>query len=724
MEKIKILSTIGPASIEKETLSRMEANGVDIFRINLSHTKESDFEDVYKKIFSAVTKTICIDSEGAQIRTGKMRDGKINLKNNSLVNLVDADRLGDDRNIPLYPIIPSKVLKEGDILYLDFHNVILQVIKISGGSVLARVLEGGDVGSNKGVNLDRDIDLPAFTDKDLAIFKRGIKHKINCVALSFCSKKEDVQRLRKIFPYPIFIVSKIESRKAIANLEEICKASDAVLIDRGDLSRDIHLQKIGLAQKHILETANKLKTPVYVATNLLETMIENFQPTRAEVNDITSALLGGASGLVLAAETAIGKHPVESVRMVRGIIEEVERYKNKKDDYLNSIFDYSLIEPHGGVLVQNFINPTTIKNLSKLKKIIVSEQALLDAIQIAEGVYSPIKGFMDHKELMSVLEKYKMPSGIVWTLPIIFQTGKNNFKKGQQILLQGKDGESYVLMKISESYKIDGKKIAEKWFGTSDENHPGVRSFFGKGEYVLAGEVFLIKKPSTYSKFYNLSPKQSREVFKNFGWQKIVGFHTRNVIHRGHEFIQQEALKEVNADALFISPVVGPKKKHDFTAEAIINSYEIMVKNGYYKPYPAIIGSFATYSRYSGPREAVFTALCRKNFGCSHFIIGRDHTGVGNYYAPDASQKIFEKVGDIGIKPLFFDAASFCKKCNMVNSGCVHKKEDRINISGTKARECLLNGEEIPNYLMRKEIREMLKAMFKENSESLFEKGT
>ena len=213
-----------------------------------------------------------------------------------------------------------------------------------------------------------------------------------------------------------------------------------------------------------------------------------------------------------------------------------------------------------------------------------------------------------------------------------------------------------------------------------------------------------------------------REIFKNFGWQKIVGFHTRNVIHRGHEFIQKEALKKVGADALFISPVIGPKKKDDFTAQVIIKAYEEMIKNNFYDPYPAIIGAFTTYSRYSGPREAVFTALCRKNLGCSYFVVGRDHTGVGNFYKPDASHKIFEKVGDIGIKPLMFDKADFCKECKEVNFECSHKEDSKISISGTKARTCLLAGEKIPDYLMRPEIVGMLEDFYKKDKSKLFEK--
>lgn len=723
-KNIKILATVGPSSIDKQMLQRMESVGVDVFRINLSHTKKEDFEQVFQKISSTVSKTICVDSEGAQIRTGKMKNGQAILVNNSIVSLTNSDVLGDEKTIPLYPISPKESLKVGDILYVDFQNVIIQVIELSNNDVKARVLEGGVVGSNKGVNLDRDVNLPVFTEKDMAVLKMAAQKKINCIALSFCSKKEDVDALRKMFKYPIFIISKVESRKGMNNLADICKASDAILIDRGDLSRDVHLQKIGLAQKHILGTAKKIGTPVYVATNLLETMMENFQPTRAEVNDITNTLLDGADGLVLAAETAIGKHPVESVRIIKNIIEEVKNYKqSKKNNYLNSIFDYSLIEPHGGFLVQNNIEKESIKNFDKFKKVKVSEQALLDAVQITEGVYSPIKGFMGQKDLMSVLDSYKLSSGVIWTLPIIFQLKKEeiSFKKGQTIVLQGRDGESYAVMNVSEIYKIDPDEVAEKWFGTKDKAHPGVDNFKSKGNYIIAGEVYLIKKPSSYLKFYNLSPKQSREVFRNFGWQKIVGFHTRNVIHRGHEFIQKEALKKSGADALFISPVVGPKKKDDFTAQAIVNSYLIMAKKDYYRPYKALIGSFATYSRYSGPREAVFTALCRKNFGCSHFVVGRDHTGVGNYYSPDASQKIFKEIGDIGIKPMMFNEAYFCKTCNEVKDNCQHDETQRMKISGTKIRSCLLKGEKIPEYLMRKEISKMLEKMRDNSEDKLFE---
>jgi len=722
-KNIKILATVGPASIRKSVIERMDAAGADIFRINLSHTKVGDFMAVLKKVRLATSKTICLDSEGAQIRTGRMKNGRLFIKSNNTVFFITSKRTGDEKNIPLYPIKPQDFLKIGDVLHIDFHNVIVQVISIKNKKVQGTVLRGGFVGSNKGVSVDRVIELPPFTEKDLKVFNMARKAKINQIALSFASRGKDIKELRKIFQYPIFVISKIESRSGIKNLKEIAKKSNALLIDRGDLSRDVPLPKIALVQRHILSICKKLRKPVYVATNLLETMTKDDQPTRAEINDITSTLLSGADGLVLAAETAIGKNPAESVKMIQSIISEVKRYNSDKN-YFNSIYDNNLIEPHGGVLVQNHIQESQIKNIKKLPKATVPQTAVLDVIQIAEGVYSPLEGFMTYQELLSVLDNYRLPNGVAWTMPILLQFAKEkiNFKEGKKILLQEEsDKEIFALMEISEIKKINLKEISQKWFGTTDINHPGVSYFISRGDYIVAGKVHLIKKPSSFVRFLHLNPKQTRETFTNFGWRKIVGFHTRNVVHKGHEFIQKEALKKTEADALFISPVIGPKKKNDFTAKVIISAYELMIRDKYYNPYPALIGPFATYSRYSGPREAVFTALCRKNFGCSHFVVGRDHTGVGNFYKPNASQEIFRKIGDIGIIPLFFDEVYHCYGCQGVTTKCDHPKGQRVKISGTKARECLLKGQKIPNYLIRKKIADMLFKMHKSQKEKLFE---
>ncbi len=720
---MKILATLGPSSMEKAIVQEMDACGVDIFRVNLSHILVEDFERIVKDIQKWTKKPICVDTEGAQIRIGKVKNNSVVLKSNDIIFLTSTEVPGDESSIPLYPINVSEVLQIGDVLSLDFHSAIVQVIQIEKEKVSARVLFGGKVGSNKGVAIDRQILLPALTKKDLKILNLAKKIGLTHFALSFAANKQDIEKLRKFFSfYPVFIISKIESKLGLKNLKEICKASDAVLIDRGDLSRDVPIQKIGLAQKHILDVAKVIKTPVYVATNLLDSMINNYQPTRAEVNDITSTLTSGATGLVLAAETAIGRYPVESVRMVSAIIKETQNYNSS--DYFDSIYDYNLTEPHGGVLVQNFMDSDKIAGLKDLPKINVDKKTLLDIIQIAEGIYSPLRGFMSKAELESVLDRYKLPSGLIWTLPILLQIKRANKDLIGKKITIGCDGSTdiYAVMQVSDIQEIDLENIASRWFGTNDEKHPGVFNFKQRGNYIVSGEVWLLQKPALEGQSHILYPRQTRLIFKNLGWQKIVGFHTRNVIHRGHEFIQKQALNKVQADALFISPVVGPKKATDFSAKAILTTYEIMLKNDNYSPFPALIAGFNTYSRYSGPREAVFTALCRKNFGCSHFVIGRDHTGVGDYYPPNASQEIFGKLGHgLGIIPIMFDVAYFCKDCNQATDCCSHSKDKRLKLSGTQVRNHLLSNEEVPEYLLRKEIFQGLKEL-RDSGEKLFEK--
>jgi len=702
---IKILATLGPSSTEESVVQKMDSSGVDMFRINLSHTAIEDLPKIIKDIQSWTQKPLCIDTEGAQIRTGKMKEGSI-LKKNTEIKLHPQNILGDELNIPLYPINPKEVLTVGDILTIDFDSVVIQITKINKENIYARVISGGKVSSNKGVDLDRKINLPALTIKDKKALEISKKLGLEYFALSFANKKEDVGKLRKFFERPVFIISKIETKSGIDNLKDICDASDAVLIDRGDLSREIIVQKIALAQKHIIDIAKKLDTPVYIATNLLDNMITGREPSRAEINDITSSLLSGARGLVLAAETAIGKNPIQSVKMISGIKKEVENYL-ASDDYFSSIYDYGLIEAHGGALVQNFIN--NINGLKNAPKIEVSKKILSDIVQIAEGTYSPLRGFMNKEELNSVINNYKLTNGVVWTLPILFQLNEEDIDFGRQSIIIQKDNIHYALMKVSNIEKIDLLNIAEGWFGTRDINHPGVANFISQGEYIVSGEVFLFKKPDFCLGPYALTPRQTRKIFRSQSWQKIVGFHTRNVIHRGHEYIQRESLDLVGADALFVSPIVGYKKPNDFSAEAILGSYEVMLKNDYYNPYPALMASFNTYSRYSGPREAVFTALCRKNFGCSHFIIGRDHTGVGDYYSANASQEIFKKIGDIGIQPIAFNSVYFCKICDKLTNKCEHKEEDKLKISGTKVRKCFLDNADIPDYLMRKDVFQSLK---------------
>jgi ATP sulfurylase len=439
-------------------------------------------------------------------------------------------------------------------------------------------------------------------------------------------------------------------------------------------------------------------------------MVKVPTPTRAEVNDIYNTILDGASGLVLAAETAIGKYPIECVAMTNRIIHSHQsNLQLEENDY-----SINLVEPHGGHLVKNVRLDATRKEIDQLKKIIVDKTVLLDCEQLAWGTYSPLKGFMKKCDLYSVLNNMKLSNGLIWTMPLILQLDEDvyrNLKVGDKIGLADDEETVYAELKINELYHIDLKEVAGKWFGTNSHRHPGVQRLKEGGNCVIAGQVTLLRPlPSPYAQ-YVLTPHQTRFLFSKKGWSKVVGFHTRNVVHGVHEFIQKKALDNSNADGLFISPVIGLKKKGDFQAGIILETYQKMLDNHYYPKQKVLIGSFSTYARYSGPREAIFTALCRKNMGCSHFIIGRDHTGVENFYSRDANRELFRKLGDIGIMPIFFDEVGYSPKDGVY--GVIVDKGDYVKISGTQVRDSLRNGDNLPDWVLRKDIKDCIREKIK-----------
>ncbi len=721
----KIIVTVGPTSLEPSKIQAMEREGVEIFRINLSHMPLHAFVETAEKLMSWTRKTVCIDTEGAQLRTGKIKQPGLLLRANQRVELVSADVLGDEEKIPLYPVDPAGTFQVGDILAIDFHALNVQVTEVSGQRVWARVLTEGRIGDNKGVSVDRSIPLEAFTQKDKEIFKLSRDLGIKAIAFSFAARSADVEWLRGYFGYPVTIISKIESREGLRNLEEIARSSNAILIDRGDLSKEIPVQKIGIAQRQIVKVAKSIGTPVYIATNLLETMITGLQPSRAEINDITSTLLSGADGLVLAAETAIGKYPVEAVRMIAGTIKETEHYEARERDknemlaFLSASHEQGLIDPHGGELVQNFLESGDSAPMRDLPSIHLDERAILDFMQISQGVYSPVSGFMGADEMNSILSNHRLLNGEVWTLPILLQIHEGevlnrvkSLKRGETLLVTGTEpAKPHGTLELSAVERIDLGAVARAWFGTDDEKHPGVALLFSRGPWIISGEVRAFSDLSSAQAAYSLTPKQARKVFQQLSWRKVIGFHTRNVIHRGHEYIQKVALAQLKADGLYISPAIGPKKPGDFTLEAIVGSYQLMTQRNYYAPYSAILSCFNTYPRYSGPREAIFTALCRKNFGCTHFIVGRDHAGVGSYFPSDASQRIFEKMGDIGIEPVFFDVAYYCAACSEVTTGCSHQNSHRADLSGSSIRGFLESGKKLPEEYVRPDISAFLEKM-------------
>jgi len=656
----KILCTLGPSTLEPQIIKRLDHLKVDMFRLNLSHTPVEQLDDLIDLIRTHSDVPICLDTQGAQARTGAFLDGAVDLKPGAVVDLVAAPETGNADRLPLYPASVVPQLEMNTLISLDFDTALLQVLE-TGAVCRARVISGGRVGSNKAVSLvDRPLSLPALTSVDRAAIEIGSRLGVPWIALSFANKPDDVELLRELVGSGTQIIAKIESRAGVENLGAILKVTDAILIDRGDLARELPLQSLPFVQKEIIAQANAAGVPVYVATNLLESMVSSARPSRAEVNDVINTLMDGADGLVLAAETAIGRFPVQCVSMIQSLVHQFEIRRNpslgKQSSAASSLPSTSgLVTPNGGRLIQRISPDIDSRTIAELPTLEVDELVMMDARQIAVGAFSPLEGFMGREELESVLSKNRLPDGSVWPMPVVLQVSNDNARsgwKGETIALTH-DGRPGALLHVEECFTHDCQTLAERWFGTSDAGHPGAARIILGGNTFLAGKVDILPEVLASRQPYDLVPSQARLIFDHLSWQRIVGFHTRNVAHRAHEYLQFTALTDHHCDGLFVHPVVGPKKSGDFSGDIILKTYQLLIQN-HYPPNKAVLGAFMTYSRYAGPREAVFTAVCRQNFGCSHFIMGRDHTGLGNYYPPDASQRLFEDLGDLAIQPVLF----------------------------------------------------------------------
>jgi len=705
----KILCTLGPASANPRTIERLEKAGATLFRVNLSHTRLEDVAETVSKIQNATNVPICLDTEGAQVRTGPIAGGAIELRDNAMVRADLALTPGDKTSFNFYPPAIVSQLIVGDFISIDFNSVLVQVVETDAAGVLTRVLNGGVIGQNKAVTVQRPLDLAPLTAKDIGAIKIGLQKGLSHFALSFANNPSDVDLIRKHAGPDSFIISKIESRSGLLNLEEIAARSDALLIDRGDLSRDIPIELVPRTQKQILRRGHVMNTPVYVATNLLESMVATPTPTRAEVNDIYNTLLDGADGLVLAAETAIGKFPIHCASMIARLIRS---YENADEtDTGDGVDPFSqLIEPHGGVLVQRQLPAGQLDQIGELPTLRLPYSCLIDAEQIANGTYSPLTGFMDRETLESVLATYRLPNGIIWTLPIVLQVSSEEatgLSAGQQVVLTADRGEPIAIIAVSDIYQVNLDEYCQAVYGTNSIKHPGVVQSKSAGPYFVGGEVTLIRSVGSAYRSFQFTPEQTRFLFRQKNWSRVVGFHTRNPPHRGHEYIQLAALERTGADGLYINPVTGPKKANDFRAEHVLASYQLVLEQGVYPPGKVLLGAFNTYSRYAGPREAVFTALCRKNMGCSHFVIGRDHTGVGDFYPTEANWQMFDSLGDLGISPVYFDAVGYNEYTNSYKEEA--SPEGLVSISGTEVRDLLRAGENLPTWFMREEVQEMLR---------------
>jgi len=354
--------------------------------------------------------------------------------------------------------------------------------------------------------------------------------------------------------------------------------------------------------------------------------------------------------------------------------------------------------PHGGRLVNRILSEDqrerVLEKASTLPKLTVNEEIVSDIQNIAEGVFSPLEGFLGQDDYLSVLREKRLANGLPWTIPIVLDVSRDeigDLKEGDDLLITDVGSRAIALLHIADVFQFDKEEMAKQVFGTTDEKHPGVAKTLNMKDLLVGGKIDLITAPERPYQEYYLEPRESRKLFEARGWETVVAFQTRNVPHIGHEYIQRTALNF--ADGLFIQPIIGKKKKGDFRDDVILAAYRTLLDNNLL-PKNTVLGTLHTSMRYAGPREAVFHAIIRKNFGCTHFIVGRDHAGVSGYYPPYSAQEIFKEFPDLDMTPLCFSSVFYCRQCEGVANErmCPHKVEYHIEFSGTKVRDCIVNG--------------------------------
>jgi sulfate adenylyltransferase len=369
-----------------------------------------------------------------------------------------------------------------------------------------------------------------------------------------------------------------------------------------------------------------------------------------------------------------------------------------------------LIRPHGGTLVDR--TGDRPDGVESLEQVALSSRELSDLDMLASGALSPLEGFMGRDDYESVVESMRLVGGLPWALPVCLAV--EEAPKGDRVVLADGAGKPLAVLDVEGVYEYDKQREAEHCFRTTEDEHPGVARLYGQKPLYLAGRVTVFDRAEPPFPELALDPVDTRRAFAERGWRRVVGFQTRNPIHRAHEYLTKVALETV--DGLLIHPLVGETKSDDVPAETRVECYRVLV-DGYYPAERVLVAAFPAAMRYAGPREAIWHAICRKNFGCSHFIVGRDHAGVGSYYGSYDAQLIFDEFSphELDIEPMFFEHTFWCNVCGAMASAktCPHPPEDHVFLSGTKVREMLGAGEIPPVEFSRPEVAEVLIQAYK-----------
>lgn len=366
--------------------------------------------------------------------------------------------------------------------------------------------------------------------------------------------------------------------------------------------------------------------------------------------------------------------------------------------------------PHGNKLIDRFV-VSDKKNMQDMYTLQVSNELRNDIENIADGIFSPLEGFVGEGDFQSIVKRGRLNNGLAWTVPIILDIDEQEARKMKdagEIALATDSKEKFAILHVEEVYSFDKIATAKSIYQTDDIKHPGVEKIVNMKDRLVGGKVDVIKRiERSPLRKYRMTPAETRAEISRKGWNSVVGFQTRNVPHVAHEMLQKAALNLY--DGLFVNPLIGKKKQGDFKDELILSTYLALIDD-YYPKQMVMFVTLHTDMRYAGPKEAIHHAIMRKNFGCSHFIVGRDHAGVGSYYHPFAAHEIFKDYTDLEIEPLFFPAFYYCKRCLMYSNerNCSHGPEFREELSGTNMRKMVSSGEMPANHLMRPEVAKII----------------